>query len=207
MQPVTRPAAPRTPPPAGLPLLPAGPTPVSSLAGRQCLVPAPKPTGEEQPAGRERCLPDAGLFSGAVFRAGWGPNAVVAHAGGRPSSAAHIVVRQLAVGARVAGAGEPVGAQSEFQARQREALEAALLLHMQHSSPDPQAVEPAEDGTQEGEEAAAAAAAAGVPQWRLHCRRQEELRKLTLAYIELLTAAAAKVGRRDVAGKRPLPFG
>ncbi len=192
VQPAARPAAPRTPPPAGLPLLPAGPTPVSSLAGRQCLVPAPKPTADEQPPGRERCLPDAGLFGGAAFRAGWGPNAVVAHADGRASSAAHIVVQQLAVGARAAAAGEPVGAQSEFQKRQREALEAALVLHMEHSSPDPHVLEPAEAAGEEGSDAAAAAA--GVPLWRLRCRRQEELRQLTLAYIELCTAAAAKVG-------------
>ncbi|PRW58789.1 nuclear pore complex NUP98A isoform X1 isoform B [Chlorella sorokiniana] len=98
--------------------------------------------------------------------------------------------QQLAVGARAAAAGEPVGTKSEFQKRQREALEAALVLHMQHSSPDPSIVEPAELGGQDGEEAAAEAAA--VPQWRLRCRRQEELRKLTLAYIELCTAAAAK---------------
>lgn len=117
---------------------------------------------------------------------------MVAHAGGRSSSAAHIVVQQLAVGARAADVGEAVGAKSEFQQRQRQALEAALALHMQHSSPDALVVEPAEVDGEDGEEAAAAAA--GVPQWRLRCRRQEELRKLTLAYIELCTAAAAKVG-------------
>lgn len=186
VRPAARPAAPRTPPPVGLPLLPAGPMPVSSLAGRQCLVPAPKPTSEEQPPARERCLPDAGMFSGAAFRTGWAPNAVLAHAGGRASSAAHVTVRQLAVGARAAAAGEPAGADSPFQQRQRDALAAALSLHMQHSSPDPCVEEPQEGG--EG------AAAAGVPQWRLRCRRQEELRKLTLAYMELCTAAAAKVG-------------
>ena len=190
LQPAVRPTAPRTPPPAGLPLLPAGPTPVTSLAGRQCLVPAPKPTADEQPPGRERCLPDAGLFSGAAFRAGWGPNAVVAHVGGRASSAAHIVVQQLAVGARAADVSEAVGAKSEFQQRQRQALEAALALHMQHSSPDTLVEEAAEVDGQDSEEAASA----GVPQWRLRCRRREELRKLTLAYIELCTAAATKVG-------------
>lgn len=193
--------APRTPPPGGLPpLLPAGPTPVAA-SGKQCLVPAPpasRPSEQEQ--GAERCLPDAGLYGGAAFRAGWAPNAVLAHTGGRASSAAHLVVRQLSVGARVAPAGEPAGTDSAFQQRQRDALEAALRLHLEHSSPDatPEnglaaAAEAAADGDADGA-AAAAAAAAGVPQWRLRCQRRGELRQLTLHYIELCNAAAAEVG-------------
>lgn len=204
--------APRTPPPAGVPLLPAGPTPVdagSALtpAGRQCPVPAPRPSAEEQPAGRERCLPDAGLFAGAAFRSGWAPNAVVAHAGGRAASAAHVVVRQLTVGARVAPAGEPTTQDSPFQQRQREALEAALLLHIQHSSPDAAAAGP-EDGTAMVEADGEQPAAAGVPQWRLRCRRQEQLSQLCAHYIELCQAASAEVGdgmRLRVAARVALP--
>ncbi|KAL4425557.1 hypothetical protein ABPG75_009573 [Micractinium tetrahymenae] len=166
-------AAPRTPPPGGLPpLLPAGPAPISAT-GKQCLVPAPRPAAADQ-QGAERCLPDAGLYGGASFRGGWAPNGVIAHAGGRPSSAAHVVMRQLSVGARVAPAGEPAGADSPFQERQRKALEAALQLHLEWSSAD-------EGG-----------GAAGVPQWRLRCERQEQLRRLTLRYIELCNAAAAE---------------
>ena len=206
--------APRTPPPAGAPLLPAGPTPVSSgaltPASKQCLLPAPRPVANQaaEQQGRERCLPDAGLFAGTSFRSGWAPNAVVAHAGGRNASAAHIVVRQVAVGARVAPAGEAVDVNSPFQQRQRQALEAALRLHMQHSSPDPASA--AEDQVAAAAAAAAdsddmsdgggsapaasAAATAGVPQWRLRCRAQGELRQLTLQYIQLCNAAAAEVG-------------
>ena len=196
-------AAPRTPPPAGLPLLPAGPTPVSPLSQAQCLVPAPRPAAEQQPPERERCLPDAGLFGGAAFRSGWAPNGVLAHAGGRAASAAHVVVRQLSVGARVAPPGEPAGTDSAFQQRQRAALEAALALHMQHSSPDPAQLGASSDGDDamagsegegEGEGAVAAAGrAGGVPRWRLRCERGAELRELTLRYIELANAAAAEV--------------
>ncbi|KAL4426686.1 hypothetical protein ABPG77_004742 [Micractinium sp. CCAP 211/92] len=169
-------AAPRTPPPGGLPpLLPAGPSPITA-AGKQCLVPAPHPAASQQ--GADRCLPDAGLYGGAAFRAGWAPNGAIAHAGGRPSSAAHLVVRQLSVGARVAPAGEPAGADSAFQERQRKALEAALQLHLEWSSADE-----GSDGD---------ASVAGVPRWRLRCERQGQLRALTLRYIELCNAAVAE---------------
>ncbi len=67
-------------PPAALPLLPSGPSPVSPVALQRaapaCPVPAPRAGG-----GQERCLPDAGSFLGASFRAGWGPDAVLAFAG------------------------------------------------------------------------------------------------------------------------------
>ncbi|PSC76893.1 nuclear pore complex NUP98A isoform B [Micractinium conductrix] len=178
--------APSTPPPAGLPpLLPAGPTPVSSAAasGKQCLLRAPGP--EAQRAGAERCLPDAGQYGGAAFRAGWAPNGVLAHAGGRASSAAHVVVRQLSVGARVAPPGEPADADSGFQQRQRKALEAALTLHMQHSRAEKGSTDD-EDGDED------CTATAVVPRWRLRCRREGELRKLSLRYIELCNAAAAE---------------
>jgi hypothetical protein len=119
------------------------------------------------------------------------------------------VVRQVAVGARVAPAGEAVDVNSPFQQRQRQALEAALRLHMQHSSPDPAsaaeeqvaaaaaaAAADSDDMSDGGGSApaAAAAATAGVPQWRLRCRAQGELRQLTLEYIQLCNAAAAEVG-------------
>lgn len=175
-------AAPRTPPPGGLPpLLPAGPSPVTA-SGSQCLVPAPRPTAAGQ-QGAERCLPDAGLYGGAAFRCGWAPNGVIAHAGGRPSSAAHVVMRQLVVGARVAPAGTPAGNDSAFQERQRAALEAALQLHLEWS------------GAEEGGDSGGTAGTAGVPRWRLRCERQGQLRRLTLRYIELCNAAAAEVGR------------
>ncbi len=182
-------AAPRTPPPGGLPpLLPAGPSPITA-AGKQCLVPAPHPAASQQ--GADRCLPDAGLYGGAAFRAGWAPNGAIAHAGGRPSSAAHLVVRQLSVGARVAPAGEPAGADSAFQERQRKALEAALQLHLEWSSADE-----GSDGD---------ASVAGVPRWRLRCERQGQLRALTLRYIELCNAAAAEVGAQRCCPARSLP--
>ena len=192
--------APSTPPPAGLPpLLPAGPTPVSSAAasGKQCLLRAPGP--EAQRAGAERCLPDAGQYGGAAFRAGWAPNGVLAHAGGRASSAAHVVVRQLSVGARVAPPGEPADADSGFQQRQRKALEAALTLHMQHSRAEKGSTDD-EDGDED------CTATAVVPRWRLRCRREGELRKLSLRYIELCNAAAAEVrlaAGAVVAGRQP----
>lgn len=201
---VGRPAAPRTPPPSGLPpLLPAGPTPVLAGGGltpaaKQCLVPAPRPGVAR--LGEERCLPDAGLQGGAAFRCGWAPNGVLAHAGGRATSAAHVVMRQVAVGARVAPAGAPVGSDSTFQQRQRAALQAALELHMRHSSPDSSS---GAGGGAAGETAAmpaigggeaAEAGEAGVLRWRLCCRRQGELRQLTRSYIELCNAAAEEVG-------------
>lgn len=174
-------AAPRTPTPGGLPpLLPAGPSPVAA-GGKQCLVPAPRSAATGQ-QGAERCLPDAGLYGGAAFRGGWAPNGVIAHAGGRPSSAAHVVMRQLSVSARVAPAGEPAGADSAFQERQRSALEAALQLHLEWSSAD------------EGGDGGSTAGASGVPRWRLRCDRQGQLRRLTQRYIELCNAAAAEVG-------------
>ena len=67
--------------PAGLPLLPSGPTPVSPMPLQRqaplCPVPAPR----RGAAGAERCLPDAGAFQGASFRVGWAPDARLAFAG------------------------------------------------------------------------------------------------------------------------------
>ncbi|KAI3438757.1 hypothetical protein D9Q98_001175 [Chlorella vulgaris] len=180
---------------AGPPLLPAGPTLVTAAAAsKQCLVPAPAAAAAG--GGSERCLPDAGLFAGASFRANWAPNAVFVHAGGRASSASHVVVSQAIVGARVAPAGQPAGADSAFQQRQRSALQAALDLHLKHSSPDAQpstATATATGGDADmADGGELVPAAPGVPQWRLCCRRQGDLRQLTQQYKALCNAAADK---------------
>jgi hypothetical protein len=184
-------AAPRTPPPAAPPPLPAGPVPVGTgaAAGGQCLVPAPAPSQH----GGKRCLPDAGMYGGTAFRAGWAPNGVLAHAGGRPTSAAHVLVRRVSPGARLAPAGADAGTGSDFQRRQRAALEAALKLHLDHSSPDPPP-EPADAADMDAEGGAAPAADDGAPRWRLRCRRDDQLRRLTRRYIDLCAEAAAQVG-------------
>ena len=166
-----------------MPALPYAPMPASPVWGTfssPCPVKTPGKRVDSHTAfgesfNKERCIPDSGLFLGASFRAGWGPNGVfcsqTSKAGG---SAAQVALRKVLIGSEVVHD----AASEERRVLLRRRLKDLLRVHYDNSLPD---------NGREGNGITA-------PRWRLQCSRSGGgLRELTHRFIKLSNDQAAAV--------------
>lgn len=164
-----------------VPALPYAPMPTSP-AGPALSSPCPVKTPSRSKQGalgstfaRNRCIPDSGLFLGASFKAGWGPNGVFcsqdSSVGG---SAARVALRRVVIGSEVVQ--DPATDERRDVLRRR--LKEFLRVHYNNSLPD--------NGRGNNEFSA--------PRWRLQCSRSGGgLRQLTQRFIKLCNDQAAAV--------------
>jgi nuclear pore complex protein Nup98-Nup96 len=186
---------------ASLPALPSGPMPASPAGAAR----SPCPVAATPSLGKERCIPDTGLFLGSSFKVGWAPNGVLcSHANAHGGSLAQLALSRVLISSGVVANPNSSARRDVLRKRMKE----LLRVHYENSLPDAEGKSVQDVDMADSATGAVTAATSSPttppggrvspPRWRLQCSRREgSLRELTQKFIQVSNEHASAVPGPD----------